>query len=923
LTPAGGRAIPSSVVRLPDPGEAKRVVQSSSDIRSSYLKFFEERGHAVRPGAPLAPDDPTLLFSVAGMVQFKPFYASDPATLEFTRATTVQKCLRANDLESVGRTLRHHTFFEMLGNFSFGDYFKAEAIEWAWEYTRSFLDLDPKRLWVSIYLDDDEADALWKKISGLPAERIVRLGKEDNFWGPAGNTGACGPSSELYYDTGPANGCGRPECAVGCSCDRYIEFWNLVFPQFDMQEDGTLAPLAHVGIDTGMGLERTTYLVQGVRDNFHTDLFRPIIETLQNLTHVDYERDDATRLAMNAVADHVRALLFTIAENIYPSNEGRGYVLRRILRRASGKLRGLGVVEPFLYRLVEPVVEVMGGAYPEIVPAAARVASLIEAEEQRFVATLETGMSRFEDALRRAQKNNAVLSGRDVFTLYDTYGFPAELTAEMAGDRGVTVDLDGFAAAMQEQRDRARASASFAQTPRDGDLPEVTFADAGETTFTGYDGLLAEGVVQKLRWRRGEAHDTDRRAGAALAGEVFDIVLDKTPFYATSGGQVADEGVLSNDDLIWRVVDVRKEARSILHQAVLLQHPSGIDSWQELVEWMQRNGAPRLVCTVQEETRHDTMRNHTATHLLHATLKHVLGEHVQQAGSLVAPDRLRFDFNHFQAVTADQLRSIEAEINDIVLRNIPVQTRIQPYEEAIAAGAIAMFGEKYDDVVRVVSVGNVSTELCGGTHVSRTGDIGPFVIVSEGSVASGVRRVEALTGRGALRWLFGLRQRQQQTAQALGLGSGQDPSHKIGELQEEVRSLRRQRDEALAQLAGGLSEDLLGGAVEVDGSRVVAARVEVQSVDALRELADAVRRDLHSGVAVLSTEVGGKIVFLAMVTDDLVKRGVKAGDLVKQVAQITGGGGGGKPHMAQAGGKDKTKWQEALAQVVPLVRSML
>jgi alanyl-tRNA synthetase len=565
----------------------------------------------------------------------------------------------------------------------------------------------------------------------------------------------------------------------------------------------------------------------------------------------------------------------------------------------------------------------MGTAYPEVVQAARRVASLIEAEEQRFVATLETGMSKFEDALQRADNTGKVVPGQDVFTLYDTFGFPPELTAEMAGDRGVRVDLDGFQAAMEKQRQRARSSATFTQSALVGEFPELEFTPPVDTAFTGYDGLRGEGRVQVLRWRQGEAQADDQNAAAPLAGEVFEIVLDATPFYATSGGQVADAGVLSNDDFIWRVTDVRRNGRVIVHRAVLLQHPAGLDSWEALTRWLDAHGDLRVVGTVQEEARHDTMRNHTATHILHATLKHVLGAHVQQAGSLVAPDRLRFDFNHFQAVTPDELHVIERDINAIVLRNVAVGTVVRDYQAAIAAGAIAMFGEKYEDQVRVVSVGDVSVELCGGTHVQRSGDIGLFVITGEGSVASGVRRVEALTGRGALRWLSDLRLRQQKLSSALGLGSGQDALQKVEEMQDENRRMRRQLEETQAQLAGGLSEDLLRGAVEIDGVRIVAAQVQVGNVDALRELADAVRRDLHSGAAVLSTAVDGKIVFMATVTEDLIGRGIKAGDLVKRVAQITGGGGGGKPHLAQAGGKDLERWQEALDQVVPLVRSML
>ena len=900
------------------------MVRASHEIRAQYLQFFAERGHTVRPSAPLVPrDDPSLLFTVAGMVQFKPYYSMLPAELPYKRAVTVQKCLRVNDLESVGRTLRHHTFFEMLGNFSFGDYFKREAIEWAWEFCTQVLQLERERIWISVFEKDDEAAQLWQDIAGVPAARIVRLGKKDNFWGPAGATGACGPSSELYFDTGAGNGCGKPDCAVGCDCDRYIEFWNLVFPQFDQQQDGTLLPLAHPGIDTGMGLERTAFIAQGARDNFGSDLFRPIVLRLQELTNVQYERDAATRLAMNAVADHVRALVFTLAEGIYPSNEGRGYVLRRILRRACGKLRGLGVRDAFLYRLVDPVVDVMGPHYGELAAVAPRIAALVEAEEQRFLATLEAGMARFDAALQGARGTGDVIAGREVFTLYDTYGFPPELTIEMAGDRGVRVDRDGFETAMREQRERARAGATFKQRPAGAATHELVLAPPGETEFLGWEHTRAEEKLQVIRWVEGAQSQDDLNLDLALAGQTFEIVLDRTPFYATSGGQVADSGVLSSSDLIWRVSDVRKERGRIVHTAVLLQHPSALRTWDDLAAWLQEQGELRVLATVEDDVRGDTARNHTATHLLHAALKHTVGPHVVQAGSLVAPDRLRFDFNHFAALTPEQIRQIETSINELVLRNVDVQTTVKDYEEAVQGGAVALFGEKYDSRVRVVAVGEYSMELCGGTHVRRTGDIGLFVVTAESSIAAGVRRIEALTGRRAVQWVAELRQRQQDLVRVLGLGPGGDPVRKASELQDENKRLRRDLQAAQTKLAGGLSGDLLQQAAEVDGARVIAARVDVAGVEALRDLADALRREMRSGVAVLSADVDDKLVFLAMVTDDLVKRGVKAGDLVNRVAKITGGGGGGKPNLAQAGGRDKSRWQQALDEVVPAVREML
>ncbi len=900
------------------------MASTSQEIRAGYLKFFADRGHEVRPGAPLVPrDDPSLLFTVAGMVQFKPLFSMPPESLPFKRATTVQKCLRVNDLESVGRTLRHHTFFEMLGNFSFGDYFKRDAIAWAWEFVTEHLRLERDRVWISVYSGDDEARALWKEIAAVGDARIVGLGKKDNFWGPAGDTGACGPCSELYFDTGAANGCGKPDCAVGCDCDRYIEFWNLVFPQFDQQKDGTLQPLAHPGIDTGMGLERTSFIAQGARDNFHSDLFWPVLTRMQELSGLEYERDAATRLAMNAVADHVRALVFTLAEGIYPSNEGRGYVLRRILRRASGKLRGLGVHEPFLYRLVDPVVDVMGGHYTELPALAPRIAALIEAEEQRFVATLEAGMTRFEAACSNARGAVKTIPGREVFTLYDTYGFPPELTAEMAQDRGIAADMDGFRTAMEEQRERARAGAAFRARATAGSTAEVVLAEPGESEFVGYDRTQEESPLQLLRWLQGARSEGPVDPELPLAGEVFELVLERTPFYATSGGQVADAGLLSSADLIGRVTDVRREGGRILHTAVLLQHPSGLARWEDLAAWLRERGELRVLASVETDARADTARNHTATHLLHAALKKIVGVHVTQAGSLVAPDRLRFDFSHFKPLEPAEIRHVESSIGDVVLRNLEVQTHVEDYEQAIRRGAVALFGEKYESRVRVVQVGDYSMELCGGTHVRRTGDIGLFVVISESSIASGVRRIEALTGRHAEQLVAGLRARQSELARVLGIGPGADPVRRADELVEENKKLRRDLQAVHSKLAGRLSQELLDGAREVDGVRIIAARVEVAGVEPLRELADSLRTEMKSGVAVLSTAVDDKIVFLAMVTDDLVKRGVKAGDLVNRVAKLTGGGGGGKPNLAQAGGRDRSRWQEALDSVVPAVRSML
>ena len=872
-------------------------MMDAQTLRQTFLDFYVQRDHKLVAPAPLAPkDDPTLLFNSAGMVQFKKLYASrDP--LPYRRAVSTQPCLRAggkdSDLENVGRTPRHLSFFEMLGNFSFGAYFKAEAISWGWELLVDVYGLDPDRLLVSVYEEDDEAEQIWKSSVGLPAERIVRLGKKDNFWGPAGKTGACGPCSEIYYDLGAHLDGERP----GADKDRYIAVYTLVFPQYDMQEDGTPAPLANRGIDTGMGLERLALVIQGADTVFDTDLFRPIIDRFCDLASVGYDDDAETRRAIRVVADHIRGLTFSIAEGLMPSNEGRGYVLRRILRRAARRGWGLGVRGPFLHTLSSVVIDHYHTAYPMLRDATERVALAIRAEEERFEATLGVGLTRFEEAAARAKSDSAsVLPGETIFTLYDTYGFPTDLIEEMAEERGLGIDRDGFEAAMNAQKTRSRAASQFDGGEADQEIEWTGVGDGPTSQFTGYASLEEE-----IRIRR----------HALVAGRLF-LVLDRTPFYAESGGQIGDTGTLEFGSLSLTVSDTVKHGDDTVH---IVENGAEV-AVDDLVTHTGR-------AVVDGGRRGDIMRNHTATHLLHAALRKVLGTHVTQSGSLVAPDRLRFDFTHFQAMTPAEIRAVEEEVGRQIFRNSCVSARTTTFKEATQAGAMALFGEKYGDEVREVSVEDTSRELCGGTHVEATGEIGPFVITTETSVAAGVRRVEALTGAGALGRTIEDRELVQRLADRLSVGRG-DVEEKFDALVSEKDKLekelvRARADRQKAELGGSAAE-----LEEIDGIRLVVRTVQVENVGEMRSAADVIRKMLGSGVAILGAEVGGKASFLVLVTSDLVKaERFRADEIVREVAGVAGGSGGGKPGMALAGAKDVDKIDAALEHGRRLVRDAL
>ncbi len=869
----------------------------SAEIRQRFLDYFRARGHEIVPSSPLVPaNDPTLLFTNAGMVQFKEVFTGRE-TRPYKRAASVQRCLRAggkhNDLENVGYTARHHTFFEMLGNFSFGDYFKREAIGYAWELLTEEFKLPPERLWITVYEEDDEAAEIWLKEIGVDPARFSRIGdkpggrryESDNFWS-MGDTGPCGPCSEIFYDHGPEIPGGPPGTPEEDG-DRYIEIWNLVFMQYDRDADGNMNPLPHPSVDTGMGLERLAAVLQGVHNNYDIDLFRHLIEAAARLAGTD----DLQNTSLRVIADHIRACAFLITDGVVPANEGRGYVLRRIIRRAIRHGHKLGLREPFFYKLVGPLCEVMGDAYPELVAARPRVEQVLRQEEERFAETLDHGMALLEEAI--AGLEGDVIPGETVFKLYDTYGFPVDLTADIARERGLQIDMAGFEREMAAQRERARAASSFAAAN------EGLTLDA-QTEFTGYDRLRDEGRIIAL-YREGEA------VGQLAAGEEGLVVLDRSPFYAESGGQVGDTGRLHAAGAELRVLDTQKQGEAFLHRVK--------------VEQGTISEGATVAAEVAERQRRETAAAHSATHLLHAALRQILGEHVQQKGSLVEAGRLRFDFSHFEAVSPAQLAEIEQLVNARIRDNLPVETRLMKPDEAKAAGAMALFGEKYGDIVRVLSMGDFSVELCGGTHVSRTGDIGLFKIVAEGGVAAGVRRIEAVTGQAALDYVNDLEQTLKRIAGLLK-GDLSNVEDKAQALLERNRTLEKELEQLKAKLASSQGGDLAAQAVEVDGIRVLAAKLEGVDAKSLRDTVDQLKNKLGHAAVVLAAVDGDKVSLVAGVTKDETAR-LKAGELVNFVAQQVGGKGGGRPDLAMAGGKDPSGLDAALAAVPDWVRGQL
>ncbi|MEX7641051.1 alanine--tRNA ligase [Stenotrophomonas sp. SMYL20] len=875
---------------------------TTSQIRSDFLEFFKGKGHTIVPSAPLVPgNDPTLLFTNSGMVQFKDVFLGAEKR-SYVRAADVQRCLRAggkhNDLDQVGYTARHHTFFEMLGNWSFGDYFKKDAIAWAWELLTQVWKLPAERLLVTVYQTDDEAYALWRDMVGVPEERIVRIGDNkgapfasDNFWQMA-DTGPCGPCTEIFYDHGD-HIAGGPPGSPDEDGDRFIEIWNLVFMQFDRQPDGTLVPLPAPCVDTGMGLERLAAILQHVHTNYEIDLFQALIRKASELTGTA----DLENKSLRVIADHIRACSFLIVDGVLPSNEGRGYVLRRIIRRALRHGWMLGVRQPFFSKLVPTLVEQMGEAYPELPAAVDTVTRALQAEEERFAETLDAGMKIFEDVAGKA--SNGVIPGVDAFRLYDTYGFPLDLTQDIARERDLTVDIAGFDAAMEQQRETARAAGKFGGGVT---LPAELVATLSPTVFLGYDRLQADGLTVLALLKDG------RPVQSADAGDAVIVITNQTPFYAESGGQVGDTGVLTGNGVRLVVEDTQKFAGQF-HGHVGTLSEGGLKVGDVL------SGQ------VDGERRGATILNHSATHLLHAALREVLGTHVQQKGSLVAPDRLRFDFSHFQPISAEELAVIERKVNQQVRANNAAEVHTMGMQEALDFGAMALFGEKYGEHVRVLKMGDYSTELCGGTHVNRTGDIGLFKITSEGGVSAGVRRIEAVTGQGALDYVDAEEARLAEAADLLG-GSAADVVEKIRALGQRQKQLERELESVKAKVAAGATADLSGQAVEVAGVKVLAARLEGFDAKALRDAMDRLKQQLGDAVIVLAGAQDGKAALVAGVNGSAMGK-VKAGELLSHIAGQIGGKGGGRPDLAQGGGEDGPALATALAAVVEWVSPRL
>ncbi len=876
------------------------------EIRSRFIEYFQRNNHTQVESSSLVPqDDPTLLFVNAGMVQFKTVFMGEEKR-DYNRAVTSQRCVRAggkhNDLENVGYTARHHTFFEMLGNFSFGDYFKEDAIRFAWEFLIKELKLPAEQMWISVYTDDDEAFELWEKVEDLPKGRIVRLGEKDNFWA-MGDTGPCGPCSEIHIDQGPDTGCDRPDCAVGCDCDRFLELWNLVFMQFNRSVDGTMTPLPRPSIDTGMGLERVAAVLQGKLNNYDTDLFQPVIARLEELSGKRYLADQADTTAMRVIADHARATTFLVADGVLPSNEGRGYVLRRVMRRAIRYGRNLGLSKAFMDAVTAVVTETMKDAHSHLEGCADLLAKVVTNEEIRFSETLEHGLTILDEEIDRLNKDgDTLIKGDFIFKLYDTFGFPVDIVRDVSLERGVEFDAEGFEEAMEKQRSQSRASRKGENVRLLGQGVKELIERGEKSEFVGYDTLESEAEVYGLLNSEGQVVD---QLDVGMDGQLF---VSRTPFYAESGGQAGDKGKLFWDGGEAEILTTVTEGEGIILHALKVTKGT-----------LQRGGTVTLLVTRSD--RNDTAANHTATHLLQAALKELLGDHVKQAGSLVTPDRLRFDFTHFSQLSREEKEAIERRVNEKIRENIVSNTALLNRDQAIEEGATALFGEKYGDSVRVVSLGDFSKELCGGTHVPATGGIGLFRIVSEGGIAAGVRRIEAVTGRAAQAQVQDMARREQDLCEMLNV-QPKNVLERLEALSAANRKLEKQVAELSTQLATSDLGELLGGVQEVNGIKVVAAVIPLDSPKTLREVGDKVRDEMGSGVAVLAGEINSKAALLAIVSKDLTKR-IKAGDLVNKVAAVVGGKGGGRPDMAQAGGSMPDKLNEAISAVADHVRELL
>lgn len=873
-----------------------------NEIREKYLSFFESKGHLRLPSFSLVPEnDPSLLLINAGMAPLKPYFTGRQVPPK-KRVTTCQKCIRTPDIERVGKTARHGTFFEMLGNFSFGDYFKNDATKWAWEFVTKVLNMPVDKLWVTIYEDDDEAFDIWTKNVGVSPDRIVRMGKEDNFWEIG--TGPCGPCSEIYFDRGPEHGCGSPDCKVGCECDRYVEFWNLVFTQFEKQEDGTYKKLDHPNIDTGMGLERIACIMQGVLSLFDVDTIKSIRDKVCEMAGVEYGKDPQTDVSVRVVTDHIRSTVFLISDGVNVSNEGRGYVLRRLLRRAARHGKLLGINGTFLYKLADTVIDASEKAYPVLEENREMIKSKIKNEEERFAQTIDAGFSILnsflDDKLLDNMEKNTIFSGNDAFKLYDTYGFPIDLTREILAERGIEIDEEGFNREMEAQRQRARANAKMTEVGWEDTIADA-LSNVAPTDFVGYDSLESEAKIIAIV--------TDAGSAKALAeGNSGILVLDKTPFYAESGGQVGDVGKVCGEFTEAVVTDTKKTPDGKFYHIVEVKEGTfGVGE--------------TVTAKVEIRTRRRTQANHSATHLLDSALKNKFGRAVSQAGSLVNKDRLRFDFTLDRPVSNEELAEIEADVNRQIAMAVPVIWETMPIDEAKNKGAVAVFGDKYGDVVRVVTMGDYSMELCGGCHVGNTSEIGLFKILSETGVAAGVRRIEAVTGFGVLTEVYAMQEVLNTTAEALKCAP-KDLAKKAAIVMDELKKAEAKIEGLNAKLAKSSEGDILNSAREINGITVVCGRIDGATADALRKIGDDFKAQTPCGVIVLASSDGGKATFIAMATKEAIAKGAHSGNIVREAAKIAGGGGGGRPDSAQAGGKDVSKIDYALAAVYKMMEEL-
>ena len=874
-----------------------------NEIRSKFLNFFESKGHLVQPSYSLVPhNDKSLLLINAGMAPLKNYFSGTEIPPS-KRMTTCQKCVRTGDIENVGVTARHATLFEMLGNFSFGDYFKEETLKWGWEFVTEHLNIPQDKIWVSVYLEDDEAFEIWEKEIGIPKERIVRLGKEDNFWEIG--TGACGPCSEIHFDRGEEYGCDNPDCKPGCDCDRYLEFWNHVFSQFNKDEDGNYNPLENKNIDTGMGLERIACIMQGVDTIFDVDTIKHILNAVEKMTNSTYGKEYKVDKSIRIITDHIRSVSFLVADGVLPSNEGRGYVLRRLLRRAARNGKLLGMKEPFLYKLVDEVIAVSGEAYPELVEKADYIKKVIRIEEEKFNETIDKGseiLSSYIEELKA--KNEKTLSGENAFRLYDTYGFPVDLTKEILEEEHLEIDEEGFQAEMEKQRQTARDARGNMDAEAWKEDAIAKLDKDIVTDFEGYETLSIESTV------KGIAKNNELVESACVSDEVV-IVLDKTAFYPEGGGQVGDKGLLvnKNEDVVLEVIDTKKGPNNTIKHICVVK--SGMINVGDVV-----------YTKVDKEVRLASARNHSATHILHKVLKEVLGEHVNQAGSLVTPERLRFDVTHFEAISKDELKLIEEKVNDIIFEALDINCENMSMTDASKKGATALFGEKYGDEVRVVSMGDYSIELCGGTHLTNTSQIGMFKILSEGGVAAGVRRIEAITGKEVYNFL---NNKQHLINEVCATIKAKEDNliAKVAHLLDETKSLTKELNEVKAKMSLQSADSILDSKVDINGVNIVTAKFEDMDMDTLRNTADTLRDKLASGVVVLANVAGGKINFVATATKDVIEKGVHAGNIVREVAQTAGGKGGGRPNMAQAGAPDVTKVDDALNHAKDVLKSQV